>query len=390
MSWGFDLPGDRRARNATKWRVAEKATNDDGEPVIPMWIADMDFRAPPAVLDALQAAIAHGIPGYQEWSEDFPALFCRWQARRHRWTLSPEWLLPCQSVVGALDVIVDSLSQPGDEIIVFSPGFAAFSRVIQQTQRRVVTVPLRVNGLEYALDPDRLTAAITPRTRMLILCNPHNPLGKAWCQNELQQIIDICLRHNLLLVSDDVHQDLHLSQSHYTPVASLNAAIAANAVTFTSPCKTFNFSGLPVTNMVIENARIRECIRSRLVQRSLHKPNALAMVACEAAYRHGGPWLDALCQYLHGNYVQLQKALHQHTSIRLFHSQGGYLGWLDFNRCGLSHAALEQRLVQKAGLLLESGTHFGPEGEGFMRLNFALPRRQLAQAITRLQREFPG
>jgi len=195
VSWGFDLPGDRRARNATKWRVAEKATNDDGEPVIPMWIADMDFRAPPAVLDALQAAIAHGIPGYQEWSEDFPALFCRWQARRHRWTLSPEWLLPCQSVVGALDVIVDSLSQPGDEIIVFSPGFAAFSRVIQQTQRRVVTVPLRVNGLEYALDPDRLTAAITPRTRMLILCNPHNPLGKAWCQNELQQIIDICLRH---------------------------------------------------------------------------------------------------------------------------------------------------------------------------------------------------
>ncbi|WP_437891525.1 MalY/PatB family protein [Phytobacter sp. V91] len=388
MSQGFDEPVNRRDRNATRWRAVEQATSEDGEPVIPLWIADMEFRTAPVVLEAMQEALTHGIIGYQEWSADFPQLFCRWQADRHHWAISPEWILPCQSVIGALDVIFHTLTQPGDEIIEFSPGFGAFGRVIRQSQRQQVTVPLKENGAEYILDPATLEACITPRSRMLILCNPHNPLGKIWGQDELRQIIAICQRHNLLLLSDDVHQDLHIQGAPYTSITSLSDAIADNAITFTSPCKTFNFSGLPVTNMVIKNPGIRERLRAGLVQRSIHKPDALGMIACEAAYRDGAPWLDALCQYLHGNVLFLQQALHQHTSVRLFNVQGSYLGWLDFRSSGLSQSMLEARLIKKAGVLLESGTQFGDRGEGFMRLNFALPRAELAQAISRIQHSF--
>lgn len=388
MNGDFDVPIDRRNRNATRWRAAEQATSAHGEPVIPLWIADMEFRTAPVVIEAMQETLTHGIVGYQEWSADFPGLLCQWQAVRHRWVLDPEWILPCQSVVSALELILHTLTQPGDEVIEFSPGFGAFSRVIHQTGRRAVAVPLRENALDYVLDPDALEASITPRTRMLILCNPHNPLGKVWRKEELQRIIDVCLRHNLLLISDDVHQDLRIQGTRYTPIVSLNEALADNAMTFTSPCKTFNFSGLPVAHMVIKNARLRERLRDGLVQRSIHKPNALAMIACEAAYKQGALWLDALCQYLHGNAVLLRQALHQHSSVRVFTVEGSYLAWLDFRNSGLSQAALAARLVNEAGVLLENGIHFGDGGEGFMRLNFALPRRELMTAITRLQHHF--
>lgn len=385
----FDLLTDRSSHHSTKWQVAGNGVNERGEPVIPLWIADMDFRTPPVVLAALQQAIDHGVLGYREWADDFLPLFCHWQAMRHQWHVSPEWVVPTQSVVTALDVILRLWSQPGDDILLFSPGFGAFNRAIEQTQRRTIAVPLSENARDYTLDIARLEACITSRSRMLILCNPHNPLGNVWRREALAAIAQCCLRHNMLLLSDDVHQDLVTGSVPYMPVAGLSDEIADHCITFTSPCKTFNFSGLPVTNLVIKHPARRQALRDALYQLRVHKPATLAMVACEAAYREGEAWWQALMTYLRDNRAQLVNALHQHSRVRVFDGGGGYLAWLDFRDAGLTQRELEARLVTQAGLLLESGIHFGADGEGFMRLNFALPASGLATALERLQRSFP-
>jgi cystathionine beta-lyase len=383
-TFDFETIIDRLAHRSTKWLEVSELPDATQGPVLPLWIADMDFRSPPAVLEALQQAVQHGIFGYSEWPQDFAEVYCRWQATRHGWTLDPLWLLPCESVISAMDIIIRSYSQPEDEVIVLAPGFGTFNRIINHTGRRVIEVPLLEQDRSYSLDIALFEASITPRTKMLILCNPHNPIGKVWRQAELRQIAELCQRHGLLLLSDDVHQDLIIGDVPYTPVAGLEEAFADFTITFTSPCKPFNLSGLPITHLVIKNPQIRQHLSHELEQLSVHKPNMLGMVACDAAYRHGGPWLDALIDTLKANYALLDEGLRDIANVTLFRTEGSYLAWLDFRQCGLTHQALLQRLTQDAGLLPNSGLKFGLHGSGFMRLNFALPRTQLAKAIDRL------
>jgi cystathionine beta-lyase len=386
----FDTVIDRRSRHSTKWLAVKEGSTPENASVIPLWIADMDFRSPPQVLSAMQQAVEHGILGYREWPEDFFSLFCHWQSSRHGWEIDPEWVVPCQSVITAMELIIRTLSEPDDEIIILSPGFGTFNRVIHHTGRRLVDVPLVEQDRQYGLDISRIEAQISPRSRILILCNPHNPIGKVWNKQELAQIGDLCQRHGLLLLSDDVHQDLVIGERPYTPIMLLNDKVADFCITFTSPCKTFNLGGLPVTHLVIKNDAIRSRIRHELYQLSVHKPNSLGMSACDAAYREGEPWLDELLGYLKANYALLKQGLNAGSSIRLFHTEGSYLAWLDFRRAGLTQPELEHRLLHQAGLLLESGLNFGPTGQGFMRLNFALPKSELETVIERLRHYFPA
>lgn len=384
----FDIPIDRKSTRAIKWLEVEGLVSSVGEPVIPLWIADMDFNSPPAVLNALRETLEHGALGYSEWPEDFPAVFRDWQASRHYWQISPQWLLSCQSVITALDVIIRTCTQPDDDILVLTPGFGTFNRVIDHTGRRQINVPLVELQNHYHLDLKRLEAQITPRSRMLILCNPHNPVGKVWSREELIQIAQLCQRHGLLLVSDDVHQDLVIGDIPYTPIASLDEAFADFIITFTSPCKTFNLSGLPVAQLIIKNSDLREKLRHNLYQLSVHQPDMLAMAGCVAAYRHGGEWLDALLYYLKGNYALLEQGLAPLKDVTLFHLEGTYLAWVDFRKTGLSQSALQSKLVKEAGVFMNNGLKFGEAGEGFMRLNFALPRAELIKVIERLNRCF--
>lgn len=384
----FDTVIDRRSQRATKWLEVETVHNSRGEPVIPLWIADMEFTSPQPVLAAIRKTLDHGILGYGEWPADFAQAFCQWQASRHQWSINPEWLLSCQSVITALDVVIRTLTQPQDEVIVLTPGFGNFTRVINHTGRTVVEVPLVENGLHYELDVARIEASITERSKMLILCNPHNPIGKVWNKQELTQIAELCFRRGLLLVSDDVHQELILGNTPYTPIATLEERYADFTMTFTSPCKTFNLSGLPVAQLVIKDAEIREKLRHELYQLSVHQPDILAMAACDAAYRHGGKWLDALLSYLRENYALLESGLQPMQSVSLFKLEGTYLAWLDFRNSGLSPSELEHKLLYEAGLKLNNGLKFGAAGAGFMRLNFALPRAELVKVVARLQRSF--
>lgn len=380
----FETVVDRLAQRSTKWLEVSEMTDSAQGPLIPLWIADMDFKSPPAVLEALQQAVQHGIFGYSEWPQDFAEVYCRWQATRHGWTVDPLWLVPCESVISAMDIIIRAYSQPDDEVIILSPGFGTFNRIVQHTGRRVIDVPLVEQARSYALDIALLEASVTPQTKMLILCNPHNPIGKVWRKEELRQIAELCQRHGLLLLSDDVHQDLVIGDVPYAPVASLEPQFADFTITFTSPCKPFNLSGLPITHLVIKDPQIRARVSHELEQLSVHKPNMLGMVACDAAYRHGGPWLDALIETLKANYALLDEGLRALDNVTLFRTEGSYLAWLDFRKSGLTHQQLLQRLTEGAGLLPNSGLKFGANGSGFMRLNFALPQSELRKVIERL------
>ncbi|AVF34389.1 MalY/PatB family protein [Rahnella sikkimica] len=381
----FDAITDRRSQHSTKWSAVKNLTTDSGKPVIPLWIADMEFRSPPEVIGALHRVLEQGILGYTDYPAEFTDAFCRWQSSRHRWEISREWVVPCQSVITALDVAIRCLSEPGDEILVLSPGFGTFRRVIQHTGRRVVQVPLTQEERFYSLDLSRLAKTLTTRTRMLILCNPHNPIGKVWRADELRKIGGFCQQHNLLLLSDDVHQDLILGDTPYTPLAGISGEFADFTLTFTSPGKTFNLAGLQAANVIIKNDDIRKKVRENLYQLSAHKPNMLALHATDAAYRHGEAWLDALLDYLKGNLAYLDTELKTFAHVDLFRVQGSFLAWLDFRKTGLSQPELEHKLLHQAGLLADSGVNFGHGGEGFMRVNFAMPRSELEVVVRRLR-----
>ncbi len=383
-TFDFETVIDRRLQQSTKWlEVSELAESPFG-PVIPLWIADMEFTSPPVVLQALHQAVERGIFGYSEWQPDFLEVYCRWQATRNNWIIDPQWVVPCESVISAMEIIIRAYSQPEDEVLILSPGFGTFNRIIKHTGRQIVDVPLFAQEHHYSLDIARLEASITPRSRMLILCNPHNPIGKVWSEQELRQIAELCQRYGLLLLSDDVHQDLILGNIAYTAVAGIQESFADFTFTFTSPCKPFNLGGLPIAHLVIKNAEFRERISQELEALSVHKPNMLGMIACDSAYRHGAPWLDALLETLLANYALLEKGLQKIPKLRLFRTEGSYLAWIDFRKSGLSHSELQNILIKKAGLLLNSGLKFGINGEGFMRLNFALPRSELVKVIDRL------
>ncbi|MFE8118825.1 MalY/PatB family protein [Brenneria goodwinii] len=388
MHYDFDRIIDRRNRNSTKWLAAANRVNAAGEPVIPLWIADMDFASPPAVSQALYDVVEHGVFGYTEYSGLVIEPLRDWLAARHNWQIQAEWVAPVNSVETAMDVVIQTLTAPQDDIVILSPGFGAFARVIEQTGRNTIEVLLDKGDSDYSLNISRLERQLTDKTRLMILCNPHNPIGKVWRADELRQIGRFCQRHNLLLLSDDVHHDLIIGDVPYTPLASLSAQFADFTVTFTSPGKTFNIEGIQIANLIIRNAAIRERIDTVFRQLCIHKPNVFALYAADAAYRYGAEWLDALIGYLKNNYALLREGIERIPNIDLCETQGSHLAWLDFRKTGLSQQALERRLLDDAGLLLESGPHFGASGAGFMRLNFALPRTQLAEAIDRLQRSF--
>ncbi|QTF08686.1 pyridoxal phosphate-dependent aminotransferase [Brenneria izadpanahii] len=390
MHYDFDRIIDRHNRNSTKWLAAANQVNAAGEPVIPLWIADMDFKSPPAVSQALYDVIEHGVFGYTEYSGLVIEPLRNWLASRHGWQIQTEWALPVNLVETAMDAVIQTLSEPQDDILILSPGFGAFARVIDQTGRNAIDVILDKDDSGYTLDISQLERRITGKTRLMILCNPHNPIGKVWRADELREIGLFCQRHNLLLLSDDVHHDLIIGDVPYTPLASLSEQFADFTVTFTSPGKTFNIEGIQIANLIIRNPAIREKISAVFRRLCIHKPNVFALYAADAAYRHGADWLDALIGYLKNNYALLREGIERIPTIDLVETQGSHLAWLDFGKTGLSQQALERRLLNDAGLLLESGLHFGTSGAGFMRLNFALPRTRLIEVIGRLQRNFSG
>jgi cystathionine beta-lyase len=353
--------------------------------VLPLGVADMDFQAPDCVREALQPLVDQNLYGYHLKGERYVRAIVDWWARRHGHAVDPAGIVFSPGVVPALSHLIQALTAKGDGIIVQPPVYHPFAWAVRANERRLLENPLLEQGGEYAMDFDDLEGKAR-EARLLILCSPHNPVGRVWRREELERLADICLRHGVTIVSDEIHNDLVYPQYRHLPTASLSPEVARVTVTCHAASKTFNLAGLSVAYVLIEGQELREAFRT--VSDILHVEalNPFGLRATEAAFTHGEAWLKALLEYLEGNYRLVRGYLEEHLPrVTVSPLEGTYLIWLDFRRYGLSPQELRDCIMGKARLGLNDGPMFGPGGEGFQRMNIACPRATLQEALDRLR-----
>ncbi len=385
-AYDFDRVIDRRGTSSLKWDFGEKFAGMSG--LLPLWVADMDFEAPPEIVQALQARAAHGIFGYTLEPDSYFDAAAGWLRRRHGWEVQREWMLPSPGVIPAMVFAILGLTEPGEGIVIQPPVYYPFSLRVIANARRVVENPLKLSGTRWEMDLDGLARVVDARTRMLILCSPHNPAGRVWDRATLHRLADFCIRRDIVVVSDEIHNDLVMPGSRHIPLASISNEAAARTATLVSATKTFNLAGLGGSLTVIPDAGLRA--RFDAVQHALMggPANAFAVAAAEAAWRHGERWLQELLAYVQANYQFLACRLAENLPrVTLAPLEGTYLAWMDMRALALSDDQIRARL-REAGLWLDEGRKFGQGGEGFQRLNLACPRAILSDAAERLVRAF--
>lgn len=381
--FNFDEVIDRRAVPALKHhRIVLK---DDGMDLFPGGVADMDFRVAPCIANAMAHRLAHGVFGYETVPETLLPSLTGWMRTRHGVTIDPAHILRAPNVLNALAMALITATAPGDGILVQPPVFFDFADIITENQRRIVPNPLILRDGRYEMDFVGLErAARDPGTRMIFLCNPHNPVGRVWTRAELERLGAICRRHGVLVVSDEIHGDITFPGHAYTPFAALSAADAMNSVTCLSPAKSFNIASCCSAFTVIPDDTHRAAMQAENSRLTVNKNNAFASVAMQAAYARGGPWLDAVLTYLDGNLCLVRDRLAAMPGVSLIEPEGTFLLWLDFRALGLTPDALTGFLRHKAGWAITRGQSFGAEGAGFGRLNIACPQETLTEALTQL------
>ncbi len=379
----FDLEIDRRAVPALK--THKIVLGEGGENLFAAGVADMDFLAPPVVLQAMQKRLQHGVFGYETLPDGLIPALTGWQEKRHRWLLDPAHILRAPNVLNILAIAASLFTETGDGIIVQPPVFFDFYDIITENHRSIVENPLILQSGRYEMDFNGLERlAADPQNRMLFLCNPHNPVGRVWTRGELQHLHDICARHNVLVVSDEIHADMTFGDHRYTPFASLGEQAAQNSITCLSPAKSFNIAACCSAFSVVADPDKRRAFQVENSRLTVNKNNAYASVAMEAAYRDGGKWLDAARAYIGDNLALVRRRLAGLDGVSLIEPEGTFLLWLDFRALDLSPEALTAFLRQKAGWAVTRGPAFGPQGTGFARLNIACPRARLARALDQL------
>ena len=405
MKYNFDEIINRKGTGCVKWDAEAPCSTGD-EPssadVIPMWVADMDFMTAPPIIEALQKRVAHGVFGYTEVPESYYQSIISWFHRRHGWNIEREWIQYTSGVVPALSVIVKAFTQPGDEVIVQTPVYNCFFSSTRNNGCKIASSMLlcqsnihnsgAISGasssptLTYTMDFEDLERkASSPKAKMLILCNPHNPAGRVWTREELARVYNICKEHGVIVVSDEIHNELTYRGQRYVPYATV--CNMDNAIICTSPSKSFNTAGLQIANIICSDSSWRRRIDRAININEVCDVNPFGVVALQAAYNESEEWLDQLCEYIYQNYEALcdffAEELPQFAVTKL---EGTYLVWVDIRSTGLSSDALTQRLLDEGKVRVNSGTMYGTEaGEGFIRLNIACPRSQMMEALRRIK-----
>ena len=382
----FDERINRFDTHSVKWDHTEAIF--EKEDLLPMWVADMDFRAPQPVIDALTTRIQHGIFGYSMPTENTKSAIQGWLNRRHNWSIQQDWIVFTPGVVPALSAAVNTYTEKGEKVVIQSPVYYPFRDMVEKSEREVVDNPLvRRNG-KYEMDFHDLELKLAdPEVKMLLLCNPHNPVGRVWKKEELMKLAELCFAHNVLIVSDDIHFDLIFKGYKHTLISSLSNEIAANTITCIAPSKTFNLAGMQLSTIIIPDEEKREKFNAYMGKLGLFAPSPFGITAVEAAYNHGEEWLDELMDYLQGNLSYLTKFINERLpQIDVIEPEGTYLVWLDFNKLDMSHEELEQFVQGEARLALDEGYIFGESGKGFERINIACPRSVLQEGLERLEK----
>ena len=383
MTFDFDAVIDREGTLSTKWdsRKAVFGRSD----VIPLWVADMDFASPPCVVEALQRRASHPVYGYPARPNVLFEAVAGWFGRRYKTAVEPAWMTCVSGIVFGLHLALEAFSDPGDGIIIQPPVYHPFFYAVANRKRRLIENPLRIVNGHYEMDFEDLKAKIDDRTRMLILCSPHNPVGRVWSREELQELARICLERNVMIVADEIHGDLVYRSGGYVPFFTLSPEAARTSLTFISGSKTFNLAGLFSSLALAPNPAIRKKFEAAVREIGQDQLNVFGIEALRAAYEDGDAWLDSLLAYLHGNARYISDYLRDNVPpLSMTVPEGTYLGWIDCRGLEMTPEALNRLMIDRAGLGFNAGTLFGSEGAGFMRINFGCPRSVLEQAMTQL------
>ena len=390
VDYNFDEVIDRRNTDCLKYDFAVQR----GRPkdVLPFWVADMDFPIAQEIEHALVKRCQHGIFGYSEATEGYFAALQNWYLKHFNWQVQRPWLIKTPGVVFALAMAVKAFTEPGDGVLVQQPVYYPFTEVIRDNDREVVNAPLALVNGHYEIDFADLEQKLAdPKVKLMFLCSPHNPVGRVWTKEELLKVGDLCLKYNVITVSDEIHSDFVWDDNVHTPFATLGEEYQQNCIVCTAPSKTFNLAGLQVSNIFIPNQKLRRAFRKQIDAAGYSQLNTLGLVACQAAYTYGEEWLTQVKAYIRSNITFVDDYLKQNLpQIKMLPIEGTYLVWLDCSALGMTADEREQWLWHEAKLWLDGGGIFGKEGEAFERINVACPRATLLQGLEQLKAAVEG
>lgn len=388
MNYDFDTVTDRKNTNAIKYDLAKKRGKP--EDAVSLWIADMDFPTAPCIQKAVAEKAAHGIWGYSRPDNRYYDALKKWYKERHNFEVQNEWVVNTPGVCFALATAVKAFTNEGESVLIQKPVYYPFFNIINSLQRKVVNSSLILKNNHYEIDFDDFERKIVQENvKMFILCSPHNPGGRVWTKQELQKISEICLAHNVLVVSDEIHSDITFGSNVHTVYGSLSEQALKNSIICTAPSKSFNLAGLQFSNIFIADEKLRKAFSKELDKTGYDEPSVFGIVAATAAYSEGADWFDSVKSYIWENILFAKKYIEENASqIKVLVPEGTYLLWLDFSKTGLSDSEINDRVLNKAKVWLDRGSMFGKEGEKFQRINCATPRIILEDALKRICSQF--
>lgn len=386
MKYNFDCIIDRSNNFSAKWSEMEKkyGSND----LLPMWVADMDFKTAPCIVDAIRERLDQEIYGYTTRPDSYNESIVNWVKKRHDWDIKSEWLIYSPGVIPSISLLIQQLTKEGDKIIIQQPVYSPFANVVKDNNRELVVNSLKKdeNG-RYVMDYEDLESKIDKNVKLFILCNPHNPVGRVWKKEELIKLGEICLKNNIKVISDEIHSDIIFKNYKHTPFASISEAFAKNSITCIAPTKTFNIAGLQTSVVVLPNEDDYKLLDKAFTTIDIKRNNCFSLVASQAAYNHGEEWLEELLEYIEGNIDFLIDYLKTNISqIKVVKPEGTYLVWLDFSDLGLDDDDLSHLIKEKAKVALNNGLAFGVEGKGYQRINLACPRSMVKESLERIKK----
>ena len=388
MKYDFDKVINRTGTNSSKWDSETLQSMFGEAELMPFWVADMDFKAADPIVKAVVKRAEHGIYGYSKRTDSYFEAIINWTRKRFNWEIKKEWIEYTPGVVPAVNYLVQAFCIPGDKVLIQQPVYYPFKRSIENNGCHAVNNPLKFNGEYYEIDfCDFEEKAKDPKVKMFILCSPHNPVSRVWTKEELIKLGQICLENDVLIISDEIHNDLVYSGNKHIMFASLSEEFAMNSITCTAPSKTFNLAGMQSSNIIIPNPKFMERYRRILEKNNIGGQNPLSIVSLEAAYNEGEEWLEQLLRYLEANIEFIHSYLAEHLpKAKMIKPQATYLGWIDLRAYEADGEKLQKLIAHEGKVALDGGTWFGEGGAGFMRLNFACPRTLLEEGLNRLCR----
>ncbi|MGV8981063.1 MalY/PatB family protein [Clostridium sp.] len=387
MKYDFQTVINRTNTGSAKWEQMKEWNSNLSENIVPFSVADMELKNAPEIVEGLKKYIESTTLGYTMPTESYLNAVCGWMKKRHNWEINREWIVGSAGVVSAFFSTIKAFSNPGDGIIIMTPVYYPFYYSIEKNDRKLVKNPLINDGSTYVIDYEDLEKKTqNPNNKILLFCSPHNPTGRVWSRAELEKIGDICLRNNVLIISDEIHFDLIMPGYKHTIFASISEELANNMVVCTAPSKTFNLAGMQASNIIIPNKKLRDGYLKEVGSNGFFSLSILGYKACEIAYTECEAWLDELIKLIYHNHLELKKYIEENIPvIKVYDLEGTYLQWMDFNGLGLNKDELEKLMHEEAMLFFDEGYLFGEEGNGYERMNIACPTKVMMDGLVRLK-----